>query len=166
MILLWPSLSVEVPIALRRQDRTYLRVRTARLGLEGCESFVDDLIGCRVLYSVRDALLHRSLEIQPWHFPIRYFKKIKPRKKRKFFSKFLFFLQSHNCWVAEVCDPKAVFRFRAQVKCATQHKISTSLACLLYLSGPARLDGRVVQGGRLKFSSLRRRGFEPHSSQN
>ena len=28
-----------------------------------------------------------------------------------------------------------------------------------------RLDGRVVQGGRLKFSSLRRRGFEPHSSQ-
>ena len=48
-------------------------MRTARLGLEGCESFVDDLIGCRVLYSVRDALLHRSLEIQPWHFPIRYF---------------------------------------------------------------------------------------------
>jgi len=47
-------------------------MRTARLGLEGCESFVDDLIGCRVLYSVRDALLHRSLEIQPWHFPIRY----------------------------------------------------------------------------------------------
>ena len=41
--------------------------------MEGCESFVDDLIGCRVLYSVRDALLHRSLEIQPWHFPIRYF---------------------------------------------------------------------------------------------
>ena len=37
--------------------------------MEGCESFVDDLIGCRVLYSVRDALLHRSLEIQPWHFP-------------------------------------------------------------------------------------------------
>ena len=31
-------------------------------------------------------------------------------------------------------------------------------------AGP-RLDGRVVQGGRLKFSSLRRRGFEPHSSQ-
>ena len=32
-------------------------------------------------------------------------------------------------------------------------------------AGPG-LDGRVVQGGRLKFSSLRRRGFEPHSSQN
>ena len=30
-------------------------------------------------------------------------------------------------------------------------------------AGPG-LDGRVVQGGRLKFSSLRRRGFEPHSS--
>ena len=58
-------------------------MRTARLGLEGCESFVDDLIGCRVLYSVRDALLHRSLEIQPWHFPIRYF----------------FFLCIGRCWV-------------------------------------------------------------------
>ena len=80
-------MSVEVPIALRRQDRTYLRVRTARLGLEGCESFVDDLIGCRVLYSVRDALLHRSLEIQPWHFPIRYFFLI-------------FFFKVNRCWVA------------------------------------------------------------------
>ena len=29
---------------------------------------------------------------------------------------------------------------------------------------PSRLDGRVVQGARLKFESLRRRGFEPHSS--
>ena len=29
-----------------------------------------------------------------------------------------------------------------------------------------RLDGRVVQGARLKFESLRRRGFEPHSSQS
>ena len=62
-------------------------MRTARLGLEGCESFVDDLIGCRVLYSVRDALLHRSLEIQPWHFPIRYFL-------------FLFFLFKESCSVA------------------------------------------------------------------
>ena len=63
-------------------------MRTARLGLEGCESFVDDLIGCRVLYSVRDALLHRSLEIQPWHFPIRYF--------------FFFFLLCVRCWVVPV----------------------------------------------------------------
>ena len=133
-------------------------MRTARLGLEGCESFVDDLIGCRVLYSVRDALLHRSLEIQPWHFPIRYLKKIKPRKKRKFFFKVFIFLQSLSCWVAE-------FFVRAQVNCATQHNICNSVACLHYVSGPARLDGRVVQGGRLKFSSLRRRGFEPHSSQ-
>ena len=35
--------------------------------MEGRESFVDDLIGYRVLYGVRDALLHRSLEIQPWY---------------------------------------------------------------------------------------------------
>ena len=69
-------------------------MRTARLGLEGCESFVDDLIGCRVLYSVRDALLHRSLEIQPWHFPIRYYKGLK--RLHRLSSLFLFPL---GCWV-------------------------------------------------------------------
>ena len=72
-------------------------MRTARLGLEGCESFVDDLIGCRVLYSVRDALLHRSLEIQPWHFPIRYFIE---RSNGSLTSVVpLFFLLSSGCWV-------------------------------------------------------------------
>ena len=56
--------------------------------MEGCESFVDDLIGCRVLYSVRDALLHRSLEIQPWHFPDSLFikkKRLAPIKRSSFF---------------------------------------------------------------------------------
>ena len=34
-----------------------------------------------------------------------------------------------------------------------------SLSC----SYPVSKDGRVVQGGSLRYCSLRRRGFEPHS---
>ena len=71
-------------------------MRTARLGLEGCESFVDDLIGCRVLYSVRDALLHRSLEIQPWHFPIRYYKRVEAASG-SFFSFFCSYQAVGSC---------------------------------------------------------------------
>ena len=79
--------------------------------MEGCESFVDDLIGCRVLYSVRDALLHRSLEIQPWHFPIRYilitFKKVNEFKNSSLFFIF-FYLQATLAAAAgaRLCDEK------------------------------------------------------------
>ena len=129
-------------------------MRTARLGLEGCESFVDDLIGCRVLYSVRDALLHRSLEIQPWHFPIRYIKGL----KRPHGPSSLFFVS-----LRLLGRVPRLGAHSARNNFSLPRSVRPSLPSGAPWAGPG-LDGRVVQGGRLKFSSLRRRGFEPHSS--
>ena len=71
--------------------------------MEGRESFVDDLIGYRVLYGVRDALLHRSLEIQPWYSRFVILKFLSYGRNRReedfivFFSSF--FLRWGDCWV-------------------------------------------------------------------
>ena len=84
-------------------------------------------------------------------FFFRIFSAVRSRKFR--------FLDFRGCSVAEKFKrlvQKTLKKFFFQ-------KIKTMLVPLPY--GRHRLDGRVVQGGRLKFSSLRRRGFEPHSSQ-